>query len=109
MRVAFKVQHRVHHMLQHTRARQGAFLGDMTDQHDADTAGLGRARQVRRAFAHLRHRTGGRRELIRIDCLDRVDDGDVRLGGRQNGQDFFQLDLGQHPHLRVVQPEAARA
>ena len=26
----------------------------------------------------------------------------------QGGQDFFELDFGQHPHLRALQPEAAR-
>ena len=59
VRVAFKVQHRVHHVLQHARPGQRAFFGHMAHQHNAYAAGFGRAGEMRRAFAHLRHRAGG--------------------------------------------------
>jgi len=65
VRVAFKVQHGIDHVLQHTRARQRAFFGDVAHQHDARrpatggavraSAGFGIARQVGGALAHLRH------------------------------------------------------
>ena len=82
MGVALEIQHRVDHVLEHARTGQRAFLGDMADQHDADAAGLGRARQVGRAFAHLRHRAGRRRELVGIHGLDRVDHRDRRAAPR---------------------------
>jgi len=58
MRVALEIQHGVNHVLQHPWPSQGAFFGDVADQHDADAAGLGGARQVRRTFPHLGHRAG---------------------------------------------------
>ena len=41
-----KVQHGVHHVLQHARSGQGAFAGDMAHQHDGAAAGLGDAGEV---------------------------------------------------------------
>ncbi|OIQ66564.1 hypothetical protein GALL_518640 [mine drainage metagenome] len=91
VRVAFKVQHRVDHMLKHARARQCPFLGNVTDQHNARCpatgeavcagAGLGKARQVGRALAHLRHRAGGRGELLGVDGLNRIDHRHIGLHG----------------------------
>ena len=60
---------------------QRAFLGDMADQHDAGAAGLGGAREVGRAFAHLRHRAGRGGELVGVDGLDRIDHGHRGLSG----------------------------
>ena len=64
MRVAFKIQHGVDHVLKHARTSQRSFLGNVTHQHDADAAGFGGTRQVRRTFAHLGHRPRCRRQLI---------------------------------------------
>ena len=102
MRVALEVQHRVDHVLQHARAGQRALLGDVAHQHHRRAAGLGEAREVRRAFAHLRHRAGRRGELVGIDGLDRIDHRDRRARGVERGQDLLQLDLGQHLHLRAA-------
>ena len=38
-----------------------------------------------------------------------VDDDHGRLGGLHGGEDFLQLDLGQHVDLAGLQPQAARA
>jgi hypothetical protein len=46
-------------VLEHARAGDGAFLGDVADQHQRDAAPLGDADQVLRRPAHLRH--GARR------------------------------------------------
>ena len=81
MRVAFKVQHGVHHVFKHAGAGQRAFFCHMADQHDADATRFSRARQVRRAFAHLRDRTRRRSELVGIHGLNRVDDGNRGLCG----------------------------
>ena len=78
MRIAFEVQHRVDDVLEHARAGDRAFLGDVADEEHDDAALLGEARQLRRAFAHLRDPAGRRRERLRVDRLDRIDDDDFR-------------------------------
>jgi hypothetical protein len=105
MRFAFEVQHRVHHVLEHARARERALFRDVAHQHHGRAAGLGKAREVGRAFAHLRHRAGGGGELVGVHRLDRVDHRDGRARGVERGNDLLELDLGQHLHLRMVQPE----
>ena len=109
MRVALEVQHRVDDVLQHARAGERAFLGDVADQHDGRAARLGGARQLRRAFAHLRHRAGRGGELVGVERLDRVDHAEGRALGLERGEDLLELDLGQHAHLRAVEAEPARA
>ena len=54
MGIAFKVQNRIDHVLQHARARQCTFFGDMPDQHDRRSGGFSHAREMRRTFTHLR-------------------------------------------------------
>ena len=108
MRVALKVQHGVDHVLEHARPGQRALLGHVTDQHHAHATGLGQAREVGRAFAHLRHRTRRRGQLVGVHGLDRIDHGDGRPGGVELGEDLFQLDLGQHIDLTAAQTQALR-
>ena len=81
MGVTFKVQHRVHHVLQHARPGQRALFGDVSDQHDGRATGLGCAREVGGTLAHLGDRARGAGELFGIDSLDGVDDGDIRTVG----------------------------
>ena len=54
--IAFEIERRIHHMFQHTRPGQRAFLGDMPHQHQRKAACLGQPDQFSRASAHLRHR-----------------------------------------------------
>ena len=71
---------------------------------------LASARQLRRAFAHLRHRAGRRGQRLGVDGLDRVDHDDRGLLGVERREDLLELDLGQHAHLRGVRGRAgARA
>jgi hypothetical protein len=109
VRVALEIQHRVDDVLQHARPGQRAFLGDVADQHDAGAAGLGRAREVRGAFAHLRHRAGGGVSWSEYTVwIESITPPPVARSG-ERGEDALQLDLRQHAHLRAVQAEAARA
>ncbi len=64
MRVAFEIQHGVHNVLQHARSGQCSLLGHVPDKNNRRAALLGVARELRRAFAHLRHRA--RRRLQRF-------------------------------------------
>jgi hypothetical protein len=109
MRVTLEIQHGIDHVLQHARAGQAAFLGDVADQDHAGAGLLGEARQLRRAFAHLRHRAGGRLQRVRPDGLDRVDHRDCGAQLDQGGKDFFQVDLGQQLHAADIELQAPRA
>ena len=99
MRVALKIEHRVHHVLQHAGPGQRALFGHMAHQHHGGATGLGRAREVRRTLAHLGHRTGGRGELVRVHSLNRVNHRNAGPHGRERGQNFFEVNFGQHPNL----------
>ena len=79
--VAFplKVEHRIHHVLQHTRTRQGSFLGHMANDEDGDVIGLGQLHEFSRHFSHLRNRSLYSWNLRRHNGLDRIDDKKVRL------------------------------
>ena len=99
VRVAFEVQHRVHDVLHHARARDRALLGDVADEHHDRPAGLRVARQVRHALAHLRDRAGRRGELLGVQRLDRIDDGDLGLRLFQRREDALELDLGEELEL----------
>src|SRR6185503_21253611 len=46
--LALEIEDGVDHMLEHARAGDGAFLGDVADQHQRDAAPLGDADQVLR-------------------------------------------------------------
>ena len=70
---------------------------------------LGQARQLRRAFAHLRHRARRGSQLVGIHGLDRIDHHDVRRLPAATRPDLLQLDFRQQTHLRAVQPEPVRA
>ena len=51
--LALEIEHGVDHVLEHARAGDMPFLGDMADQDDAEAAPLGEADQLLRRGAHL--------------------------------------------------------
>ena len=89
VRIAFKVQDGVHHVLQHTRSGQRTFLRHVAYQHDADAAGLGRTGQVGRTLAHLRYRARRGGELVGINGLDGVNDRNVGPKLCERCENFF--------------------
>ena len=56
--LALEIQHRIDHVLEHARAGDAAFLGDVADQEHRGAGFLGVAHQPRRALAHLADRAG---------------------------------------------------
>ena len=78
----------------------GALLGHVPDQDDADAARLGQALQAGRGLAHLRHRSRRGRELLVPERLDGVDDADLGSGRLDRGADGLELGLGQHADAR---------
>ena len=81
----------------------------MADQDDGDAGLFGDPRQLRRAFAHLRHRAGRRTERLGIHGLDRVDHRDLGLVFGQRVQDFFELDFGLQLEVLGVDRQALGA
>src|SRR5258706_14125961 len=109
VRIAFEVQDCVYDVFHDARARDRALLGDVAHEHHDRPARLGVTRQVRHALAHLRDRAGSGGELLRVERLDRVDDGDFRPGLFQGGENALELDLGEELELPRVEREAPSA
>jgi len=78
-------------------------------QDDRGARLLGVARQLRGAFAHLRHRAGGGGQRLGIHGLDRVDHGDVGLEVGELREDGFQPDFRQHRQVGFGKAQAACA
>ncbi len=85
--VPLEVQNDVHQVLQGTRARDGAVLGDMPHQHRAQRPLLGHRHERGGDLADLSHPAGGALDARRDDRLHRVDDEQHRLD---------LVHLGQH-------------
>ena len=62
--LAFEIEDGIDHVLDHARAGDRAFLGDMADEHQRSARFLGPAHQFLRAGADLRHRAGGGFEAV---------------------------------------------
>ncbi len=107
--VAFEVQHTVHHVLEHARPRDGAFLGDVAHEQQGGAGSLREARELRGALAHLRHAARRRLQRFRVHGLDRVHYRYVGLSRAQHGEDLLQLDLGQHLERIAIEPQPPRA
>ena len=58
MLIALELQHRIDNVLQYLRAGDAAFLVDMADQEDRDTALLGIFQDHSAALTHLRDTAG---------------------------------------------------
>ena len=104
--VPFKIQHHVHHMLQHPGPGQGAFLGHMAHQEDSAAVGFGIAHQKGRALPHLAHAARGAAHFGAVHGLDGVDHAKIRLHGVHF---FFHLVhgvFGEHQHLAVLRAQA---
>ena len=77
--IALKIQHDVHHVLQHSRAGDRAFLGDVADEEHCAACRLRHAHEHAGAFAHLRHAARRAGHIGAVHRLDGVDDHVVRL------------------------------
>lgn len=91
MRIALEIKNGIDDMLKNARPGQGTILGDVSDKYYGDPGVLGQPRELRRALAHLGHRTGCRIELLGPQGLDRIDDRHLRLFPLQQGDYFSRL------------------
>ncbi len=112
--LAFEVQHAVHHVLEHARARERAVLGDVPHEDRRDAARLGELHHAHRDLAHLAHRARGAEESsaawsvctesithasgrVRAEHVEhRVE---VGLGHDRHRQRAGAEPLGAQPHL----------
>ena len=81
----------------------------MADQHQRGAGRLGKSRQLRGAFAHLRYAARRGLQRLGIDGLDRVDHRDVGLLRHQYGQNLLELDFRQQVERRRIHRQAAGA
>ena len=107
MGVALEIKHGIDHVFEHARPGQRAFLGHVTDQDHRDAGLFGQSRQLRRTFAHLRHRSRRARQLIRPQRLDRIDHRHLRLFRLQGRQNAFQVDLRHQRQVCHIKIQAA--
>jgi hypothetical protein len=93
-------------VLEHAGPRDHAFLGDVTDQHEHETAPLGDPDQFLRRGTHLRDGAGRRVERVHRHGLDRVDDDGGRgIGVVQRGDDIRYRGLGRQLYVRPADTE----
>ena len=100
--LAFEIEHRVDHVLEHAGARDRAVLGDMADQQHGDAAPLGQFDEGLGRGAHLRH--GSRRGIDGVEPhgLDRIDHRDAgSVGPLERGHDVAHRRGGNQLDRRV--------
>ena len=97
--LAFKVEHRVHHVFQNLRTRNTAFLIDMTHHDDRHSLALGFVDERERGFLDLRHASRGGVDRRRIDRLNGVHNDDLGFYAVGFGKDFFDVRFGQDKEI----------
>ena len=108
-RFTLEVQHRIDHVLEHARAGDATFLGDVADQEHGCSGFLGVAHQARGALAHLADRAGRGGEGLGPQGLHRVGDDQLRPRFGRVLQDRFDPGLGQRLQVVQRQVQAQRA
>ena len=91
--ITLEIKDCVHDVLEHLRAGDRAFFGDVSDQEDGDAVLLGPPLEPGSTLSHLADVASGRREILCVRRLDGVDDYGLQrvahgLGPGQDGADF---------------------
>ena len=79
MSVALKIQHRIHHMLEHSGTCNSSLFGHMADDKNRNTEPFCQPQQNTSRFAHLRHAARRCADRFIVHRLDGVNDDDLRL------------------------------
>ena len=103
--LALEVEHGVDEVLEHARAGQRPFLGDVPDQEGGDALALGEQHQARPAFADLADAARRGLEAGQVDGLDGVHDQDARAQRLHVAQDDVEVVLGHEVEARGRDPE----
>ena len=108
--VAFEIEHGVDHVLEHAGPGDGAFLGDVPDQHEREAARLGEPDQLEAGGADLADAAGRALDGVEPHGLDGVDDDEAEIFLRlERGGDIAHVDGGGKLHRRVGEAEPAGA
>ncbi len=103
--LALEVQHGVDQVLEHARAGQRPFLGDVPDQEGGDALSLREQHQARPAFADLADAARRGLEAGQVDGLDGVHHQDARAQRLHVAQDDLEVVLGHEVEARGRDPE----
>ena len=79
MAVPLKIEHRIHHVFQHTRTSHHAFLCHMSDDKNGNSKSLSDLHQGAGRFPHLRDASRCRRDVFIIHRLNGVNHDDLGL------------------------------
>ena len=103
--LALKIQYGIHDMLEEPGSGNRTFLRHMADDKYGNSAPLREPHQLTGHFLHLADASGRRRELVRVDGLDRVDRDRGWLQRLDSFEDLFQGGFGQDIEERAVDPQ----
>ena len=102
----FKLKDDIHHVLEHLRSGQRAFLGDVADKKHRNVVLLGKPRERSRRLSNLRHRTRGRLHFREEHGLNGIDDDCIRLIRLQFTQHRLGVRLSKHEKRRRNCPQS---
>jgi hypothetical protein len=107
--VALEVEHGVDQMLEHARAGERAFLGDVPDDEARRARALARRHQHGGRLPHLADAAGRRAEPVGVQRLDGVDDRCDGLASRDLVDGDLGRGLGEDQHAGAAEPQAIGA
>ena len=107
--LALKIEHAVHHVLQHLGPGDTALLGDMAHHEHGGAALLGKAHEPQGTLPHLADAAGGGIHLHACHSLDGIQDQDLGRKLLHGGQDAFQLRFRQDIQFLVFHVQALGA
>ena len=98
VRLAFEVQHGVHHVFEHSWTGDGPVLGDVADEQHRNGTVLRVTDEPCRALAHLRHAARSGLQRFGEHRLDRIDHHDARRLALENVENGLHSRFGKQPH-----------
>jgi hypothetical protein len=97
--IALEVEHSVDHVLEHARAGECAFLGDVPDKDDRGAGGFGKVHKLGAAPAQLGDRAGRGFEVGLVDHLNRVNHADIWFDLACLLHDAREIGIAQHKQV----------
>ena len=108
MSVAFKIKHRIYHMLEHTRPCNNPFLGHMADQENRNAKPFGKLHKGAGCLPYLRYAAWRRRYIFAVHRLDRINHNDLRLSPAQHRVDHLEVCLAKQRQAVCKLPNSLR-
>ena len=105
----FKIQHRVHHMLQHLRSRDTAFFVHVSHHDHGSTFALCLVDKGKGSFFYLGNASGGGVDRSRINCLNGINDQHVGLDLVGFLNDLFNVGFGEDKEIGANNAQALGA